>query len=238
MMEKAASILVLDHHKSAQANLADFPSPAGSWEAHLKEAFRCMHNSPLDRIGVRFDMTKSGCVLAWEFFNPKLPVPQFLLHMQDRDLWQFKLPGTREITATVFSHEYSFENWNSFVALCTTNSNKWEMIAEGKALLRQQDKTIWELLPQMRRHMVIDGRTVPAMNVPYQFASDAGHIMAEYAPFSATYWDGPVYRNFSLRSREYGADVSEIARRYGGGGHQHAAGFRVPIINLAAKGLL
>jgi nanoRNase/pAp phosphatase (c-di-AMP/oligoRNAs hydrolase) len=33
---------------------------------------------------------------------------------------------------------------------------------------------------------------------------------------------------FSLRSTEEGLDVSEIAKLYGGGGHKHAAGFKVP----------
>ena len=35
-------------------------------------------------------------------------------------------------------------------------------------------------------------------------------------------------RVFSLRSTEEGLDVSEIAKQYGGGGHKHASGFRVP----------
>lgn len=34
--------------------------------------------------------------------------------------------------------------------------------------------------------------------------------------------------SYSLRSREGGVDVSEIAKQFGGGGHKHAAGFRLP----------
>lgn len=33
---------------------------------------------------------------------------------------------------------------------------------------------------------------------------------------------------FGLRSIEGGADVSEVAKVYGGGGHKNAAGFTVP----------
>ena len=32
---------------------------------------------------------------------------------------------------------------------------------------------------------------------------------------------------FSLRSEEGGLDVSEIAKKFGGGGHKHSAGFKV-----------
>lgn len=58
--------------------------------------------------------------------------------------------------------------------------------------------------------------------------SDAGHLMAQDAPFAACYWDTPKGRDYSLRSRGDGADVSEIASLYGGGGHRDAAGFSVP----------
>lgn len=238
MMEQAASILVLDHHKSAQFDLAGFPVPAGTWELHLEETERYRHQSPLDRIGVRFDMNKSGCVMAWDYFHPGKPVPQFLLHAQDRDLWRFKLPGTREITATTFSYDYTFENWDHLVAACESSRDKQTIIHEGNALLRQHDKTIRELLPQMQRLMVIAGYAVPAANLPYQYASDAGHIMSRGERFAATYWDDPAYRNFSLRSAANGMDVSQIATEYDGGGHQRAAGFRVLLTELVQKGLL
>jgi nanoRNase/pAp phosphatase (c-di-AMP/oligoRNAs hydrolase) len=53
--------------------------------------------------------------------------------------------------------------------------------------------------------------------------------MSEGEPFAATYYDSPRGRVFSLRSQEGGEDVSKIAVLYGGGGHQHAAGFSRPI---------
>ncbi len=37
---------------------------------------------------------------------------------------------------------------------------------------------------------------------------------------------------WSLRSTEEGIDVSEIAKRHGGGGHRNAAGFRAEIAGL------
>jgi nanoRNase/pAp phosphatase (c-di-AMP/oligoRNAs hydrolase) len=46
---------------------------------------------------------------------------------------------------------------------------------------------------------------------------------------AACYWDTPNGRVFSLRSTDDGPDVSEIAKRYGGGGHRNASGFQMPI---------
>jgi len=75
----------------------------------------------------------------------------------------------------------------------------------------------------------IGGHDVPVANLPYTLTSDAGHRMAQGEPFAACYWDTPEGRVFSLRSSANGLDVSAIAADYGGGGHDNAAGFRMPI---------
>lgn len=56
-----------------------------------------------------------------------------------------------------------------------------------------------------------------------------GRDEVDGARVAACYWDTPEGRVFSLRSTDTGPDVSEIAKAYGGGGHAHAAGFRVPL---------
>ena len=54
-----------------------------------------------------------------------------------------------------------------------------------------------------------------------------GHLLGKGEPFAATFfYDGEGYV-FSLRSDDNGLDVSEIAKQYGGGGHKHAAGFKL-----------
>ena len=68
---------------------------------------------------------------------------------------------------------------------------------------------------------------MPVANLPYTLTSDAGHLLANGEPFAACYWDTPTGRVFSLRSTDDGLDVSEIAKKYGGGGHRNASGFRV-----------
>jgi oligoribonuclease NrnB/cAMP/cGMP phosphodiesterase (DHH superfamily) len=61
---------------------------------------------------------------------------------------------------------------------------------------------------------------------------DAGHIMGKGEPFAACYWDTPGWRVFSLRSEDGAQDVSEVAAKFGGGGHKHAAGFKLPLDEL------
>lgn len=59
---------------------------------------------------------------------------------------------------------------------------------------------------------------------------DLGNMLAEGEDFAAVFHEGADgWRHWSLRSKPGGADVSEIARAYGGGGHKHAAGFRTAV---------
>lgn len=237
MAEKAASVLVLDHHKTAQQNLAGVPRAEADWQSHLRNAAAYAGQGAGNRIGAIFDMNRSGCMLAWEYFHQGKPAPRLLCHVQDRDLWRFALIGTRQINAVAFSHDYDFFITDRLVAECEDDYRRARMIDEGEALLRQHDKTIRELLPELRRDMYIRGHLVPVANLPKPFVSDAAGLMAEGQPFAACYWDSPGYRNFSLRSRDGGIDVSEIARSYGGGGHKNAAGFRVMLVDLEKEGL-
>ena len=57
--------------------------------------------------------------------------------------------------------------------------------------------------------------------------SETGNELAKGVEFAATYFETDEHRIYSLRSDKNGLDVSEIAAKYGGGGHFHAAGFKV-----------
>src|SRR5574337_307135 len=206
MAKQAKHIIIIDHHKSAEQDLRIDP------------------NDLIPRVEVFFDMNKSGAMLAWEFFNLNKPVPELIKYIQDRDLWRHELPNTHEVSAALFSYPYDFEVWTG---LMTRPNSIAALVEEGRGILRKQKKDLEELLPQTKRPMFIGGYTVYGANLPYQFSSEAGHTLAEGMAFGATYFDTPDGRQFSLRSREDGIDVSEVAKQYGGGGHKHAAGFRV-----------
>lgn len=200
MAKDAESILIIDHHASAEKDLVDLPS---NIEAH-------------------FDMNRSGAMMAWNVFQPDIPVPKLIEHIEDRDLWRFRLNGTREIQAALFSYEYDFDLWESLML-----EDPRKLRAEGRAIERKHFKDIHEFIKAAAYRARIGGFDVPILNAPYFWSSDAGHIMGEGEPFAACYWDTPEGRVYSLRSAEDAEDVSEIASAYGGGGHKHASGFRL-----------
>ncbi|PWG61734.1 phosphohydrolase [Sediminicurvatus halobius] len=227
MAQQARSILILDHHKSAAEDLEPFKvTECGGGRLvydDVPDMLRDLAELWRPPVIALFDMERSGAGLAWDFFHDA-PRPALIDHVEDRDLFRFALEGTREIQAAVFAREYDFALWDELM-----ETPLERLRAEGEAIERKHHKDVRELVDVTMRYMVIAGHRVPVANVPYTLTSDAGHLMAEGNPFAACYWDTPDGRVFSLRSHPDGADVSEIATQYGGGGHKHAAGFRMPI---------
>ncbi|WP_353086549.1 DHHA1 domain-containing protein [Stenotrophomonas sp.] len=241
MAQVARSILVLDHHKSAEAELRSGEVKVGTiGQAGLKAArIVRLDNLPDAReawlhyeetatvldgvVCAFFDMDRSGAGIAWDFFHPGKARPALIDHVEDRDLWRFALHGTREIQSALFSYPYRFEVWDELM-----QAPVFELYQQGLCIERKHHKDVAELVKVAKRQMVIGHYDVPVASLPYTLASDAGHLMAKGQPFAACYYDKDGGRVFSLRSTDQGVDVSEVAKLYGGGGHARAAGFTVP----------
>lgn len=230
MAKTARSILILDHHKTAEADLAGLPMPhTNGWTDHISGLALEIENGRDPRHPrALFDMNRSGAQLAWDYFcGGRGTSPQLVEYVADRDLWKFELPYSREINAVIQSHEMTFNVWESLAMSLDDQFDN--VVLEGAAILRAHDKLVRSVIATSRRTMVIGGLRVPVAAAPYALASDTAGTMAEGEPFAATYVDGPKGRAFSLRSRAGCVDVSEIAQAYGGGGHRGAAGFLMPL---------
>lgn len=214
MAQQARAVLVLDHHKTAAEALTGLDSAPLHYHAW---------SDTLPKLSAVFDMNRSGAGLTWDFFFPDYQRPPLINHIEDRDLWRFKIEGTREIQANLFSYPYDFEVWDELMQQPIEVA-----VAAGVAIERKHHKDVAELVAGSKRRMLIAGHDVPVANLPYIHSSDAGHLMAQGEPFAACYQDTTEHRYFSLRSTEQGIDVGEIAKQYGGGGHRNAAGFKVP----------
>jgi hypothetical protein len=194
MKSRLASLVILDHHRSAQEALGD-----------LNFAM--------------FDMDRSGAMLAWNYWHPDKEPPALIRYVQDRDLWRFELPNSREVTAALASYPMDFEVWSGLDA--------GALAGEGAAILRFRNQTVRTMVGFARMGEV-GGYHVPIVNATAHW-SDIGEAMLERfpeAPFVASWFeDSEGARRWSLRSRP-DFDVSEVAKRLGGGGHRQAAGFR------------
>lgn len=202
-------VTVLDHHKTAQADLT---------EPSLAE--KCG-----DKLSVVFDMEKSGGRLAWEHFHSGTTAPWLVDYTEDRDLWRWALPDSKAVSAFVASYPFDFATWDNWRDQIFPGTRQWDSILDaGEAILRYQQQKVDEQVKNARE-VEIDGYRVLAVNCTHLTSEIAGKL-AEGRPFGAAWFqraDGK--RVWSLRSREGGIDVSEVARKRGGGGHRNAAGF-------------
>lgn len=206
---------------------------------------------------VVLDNNKSGALLAWEYFHPGTEVPKLIQHIDDRDRWQFKLDGSRELHAALASYQpWTFEQWGAHFLV---GGLRFDALKdEGAAILRAHNQNVQAALKQARPCVIIPAiidsaasYKVPwvwgnsaefgdfcfasglACNAPAFLASDLGHELANRSGTFGLVWsmagDGQVH--CSLRSNgDY--DVSAIAKVFGGGGHCNAAGFSTDIDSL------
>ena len=198
------SFLILDHHKTALADLKEIPT-------NLKI----------------FDMDRSGVGITWDYFYPEVLILKFLAHIQDRDIWTYKLPNTHEFIAFFYEQKFDFNLWETF--MLEENVNK--AIDIGSAWLEYQQIIINNVISKTSYVIQeIDNKYAIVLycNTP-ELKSDIGIKVFNRFPmgdFSAV-WDYNLYKNqssYSLRSTNDRYDVSEIAKKFGGGGHRNASG--------------
>lgn len=193
---RVAALMVLDHHRSAQADMEGLEF-------------------------ARFELEKSGARLAWEFWHPGAELPTLLAYVEDRDLWRWELPHSREVSTALHCYPTEFEVWESLVVD--------DLIDEGRGILRYQEQQVERALRRARMRKVGD-HWIPTVN-SCLLQSEIGDELCKAFPRAA--FAGVYYTNdraeecWSLRSIG-DFDVSEVARLYGGGGHRNAAGFAVP----------
>lgn len=200
-----AQLTVLDHHKTAQEDLATF----------------AMSNAT-----VVFDMERSGAGLAWDYFMHEESRPSIIDLVEDRDLWKFKLADSKPFHEYVMMQPRTLEIWDIINRDLCDRDNYSEIMFAGNVLVNYQRSCIDKIIKAGKMPITIDGNTGLACNCPDIFASDCGHLLAnESGTFGAT-WSEAADKTvkFSLRSNgDY--DVSAIAKKFGGGGHKNAAGF-------------
>ena len=200
MKRQASSLLVLDHHKTAQ------------------EALRGLDFA-------QFDMSRSGCMMAYQHFFPNFTPSWIFKWIQDRDLWQFKHPQTKAFDAALRALvPREFSAWEKYL----NDNNAYDLVHRGEDLLRVFDADIEALLT--RKHPIsLLGASGLAVNAIAKYASELGNRLAlESGTFGLVYsyaGDRKVW-DCSLRSvGDY--DVSKLAQQFGGGGHKNASGFNL-----------
>jgi len=212
-------VTVLDHHETAMKDLEGLP-----------QLYDIAHDSDLV-LCVTFDMDKSGATLAWEYFHHDKPLPTLIKHIEDRDLWRFNFPETEAFCAYMNTLEKDFKVWDDVAERVEHVFGFTHICTMGDSVLSFIKKEVERMCKGCK---VVDFERFDLVVNATAFFSEVGHQALEAEPladFSVSYGDNfkAGMTIFSLRSRT-GSDihVGEIASQWGGGGHKHAASFKLP----------
>lgn len=204
----ARSLTILDHHKDAEAVLRNYP-------------------------GAIFDLSRSGATIAWTHFHPGAPVPQLLRHIEDRDLYVFRLPDTRDVLALVDTLPYEFTAWHQ---LATAGEEQWQAAVRAGQAMRRSREHLAGLVS--KEHIVKPFLGAPAkiVNAPYALVNDvADHLLAGYTGIAVIWCVEQDMLRISLRANKHTINVQALIAPLGGGGHDSAAAVRLPLGCPTAK---
>ncbi len=222
----ANKIVILDHHISAYRNVEN------------------MENKP-ENVFTVFDMNKAGCMITWDFFNNQLTVPWFISYIQDRDLWKWELPNSKNINTALFEEKHiTFNGLTSlYEKYITTEQINYfmEQLNERGAQINQFRNQLIEKESKKAIHCTFQFND-KSFNVwlysgPEDLRSDIGNALMQInfknglRPDFAVNWRYDLASNefwLSMRGEEWSPDLSVICKEYNGGGHPKASGCSLP----------
>ncbi len=207
--ERAAKLVMLDHHMSAAEKLTGFKCRCGV---------------------VHFDMKKSGARLAWEFFHPKTPVPDLVRFVEDRDIWVWQYPQSAGFLSALDMEPFDFARWK---AIADFDAAQMASYIERGCAMDDKFKKLAELVAESAQPLVFNGVAGLMVNAPGVFHSLVGDMLSLKSGTFALMWsvDKNAVVKCGLRSRS-GFNCIPLAESMHGGGHAQACGFKMPVQRL------
>jgi len=173
-----------------------------------------------------FDNNHSGCILAWKYFFPNETAPMFLEYIEDYDIWIHKYKS-KALYQYLNLFDRDFKTWSQLVTDFDDEAKRKIMIEKGELLFQFEDKIIDYNIDQNAHLVSFEGYTVYSINSDRTPSQNALKLIKKKPPF-AIVWQERKDGWLHVHLRGVGnIDVSEIAKKYGGGGHKLAAAFRL-----------
>lgn len=213
--EKVGKLMVLEHHETAQEELEGAPYAI-------------------------FDMTKSGALLAWEYFFPDSEPPIVCLLVNDFDLWQKKYGDATSALEAWLRYDRVGQNWEKWENLCFHQPTFDKAMEKGGVVAKYNESIMASFIANP------DNITLSSLfhegigkRIRYAVFNGAGILHSELSE--------AVYKKFevdlTISWRVKGKDVAfsirspnpehvsakEFAKTYGGGGHPASSGFGLPL---------
>lgn len=197
------------------------------WVDHHKTSLVLLGEEMAEVPGER-SLEAAACVLTWRTFFPDQEVPQAVALVGDRDIWRMQYPETRAFSEGLYRSDFSPDNDALWVPLLNDEQEQvQELIERGEVLYQARMLEIEEVVNRYGFEITFEGHRTLAVN--HHGTGDMGEYIREQGYtigycFVEVLRDGRLRTDVTLYSDQ--VDVSQLARKHGGGGHPGAAGFQ------------
>lgn len=162
-----------------------------------------------------------GATLTWGHFFPQKEAPLAITYIKDYDLGLNELLDTHSINASIAVTPKTIDAWTGMM-----NVGLSALAMEGRGIRMMIQKMVNTRVKDGFRWGFVGQQEVGAINAPREIRNEiAQRMWRTYgSDIICLIWEVNKDKiQCSLRSKEQ--DVCKIAKKYGGGGHEHAAGF-------------
>lgn len=220
--DAAKTVTLFDHHASTVGYLAD----AGlTVRSNMHTYCDLSELGGLNKFDGVLDQEHSGVglVAAYVLRAHGCHPSDFLVNIEDRDLWRFVHASTKDVFAAVTARPYTVEAWDQLDAMPHA-----ALVAEGAAINLYRDRLV-EQVAASTLTLRLGEHLIPCASAPYAIGSDVAGLLAAQAgsgigAYCILHADNV---QLGLRSTPTGPDVAALAEMFGGGGHPHASGLRM-----------
>lgn len=218
---KCRKVVLLDHHLTAKDALEHISRP-------LDDTLRALVDPSFEGLAVSIELDHSGAALAAAaaiVIDPQMVVPDWVQDVEDRDLWLWRRPHSREVCAGFDS--LTGRSPDTLDVL--EGLSRDELATLGSPLIAAFDA---EIAKQCDAAVLL---RIGTWTVPMTRVSDHAHgsfaaseLLRRFpdAPFAAYAYLSADNFYIGLRSTNDRLDVAAVAEMFGGGGHRNSAAFR------------
>ena len=218
---EAGSVIWIDHHKSAIQNAKNHTlfgntTTLESWMPGKRE------------------VGKAACELIWEYFFSEEPMPEAVRLLGRYDVWNFDQERPYLDKVLPFQYGMRLSNWHPY-------DREWSklldhnqdgicdvFVKQGDSILAYENQRNATYAKAMAFPAMFEHHKAWAINKALSNSKIFGGMPdgAERPLWILFSYKAGTWRYSLYSDPEIGIDVSEIATKYGGGGHAGAAGFQ------------
>lgn len=198
------------------------------WIDHHKSSIEIMHRVGINSRGLQ-STEKARCELTWKYLFPERDMPRAVRYIGRYDVWDHQIQDVLPFQYGMREGIDTFPEapiWKCLLEEDLAGTMTSNLVKTGEIILRYQDKQNEMYAKGMAYEAEFEGLRAVVMNKPF---ANSKAFDAVYKPekhdIMVLFGVKPGEVKYTLFTDKPEVDVSEIAKKYGGGGHKGAAGF-------------